>query len=116
MADETINSTILRTKLHRPPAPGDYVHRARLSDYLDQQLEQPLTLISALAGYGKSTLVSCWLDSCDRPSTWISQDENDTTCVSSFLILSLPLRPFSRMPLLRQALWLMLRPYHPFQL
>ncbi len=77
MADETINSTILRTKLHRPPAPGDYVHRARLSDYLDQQLERPLTLVSAPAGYGKSTLVSCWLDSCDRPSTWISLDEND---------------------------------------
>jgi LuxR family maltose regulon positive regulatory protein len=77
MADETINSTILRTKFHRPPAPGDYVHRARLSEYLDQQLERPLTLVSAPAGYGKSTLVSCWLDSCDRPNTWISLDEND---------------------------------------
>ena len=77
MADETDIGTILRTKLHRPPAPGDYVHRARLSEYLDQQLERPLTLVSAPAGYGKSTLVSCWLDSCDRPSTWISLDEND---------------------------------------
>jgi ATP/maltotriose-dependent transcriptional regulator MalT len=77
MTDDTINNTILRTKLHRPPAPGHYVHRARLSEYLDQQLERPLTLVSAPAGYGKSTLVSCWLDSCDRPSTWISLDEND---------------------------------------
>ena len=77
MADETNIGIILRTKLHRPPAPGDYVHRARLSEYLDQQLERPLTLVSAPAGYGKSTLVSCWLDSCDRPSTWISLDEND---------------------------------------
>jgi LuxR family maltose regulon positive regulatory protein len=77
MAGETINSTILRTKLHRPPAPGDYVHRVRLSDYLDQHLERPLTLVSAPAGYGKSTLVSCWLDRCDSPSTWLSLDEND---------------------------------------
>ena len=77
MADETINSTSLRTKLHRPPAPGDYVHRARLSEYLDQQLERPLTLVSAPAGYGKSTLVSCWLDRCDSPNAWISLDEND---------------------------------------
>jgi len=77
MADETNIDIILRTKLHRPPAPSDYVHRPRLSDYLDQQLERPLTLVSAPAGYGKSTLVSCWLDRCDRPSTWISLDEND---------------------------------------
>ena len=77
MAGKTTNSTILRTKLHRPPAPSDYVHRPRLSEYLDQQLERPLTLVSAPAGYGKSTLVSCWLDSCDRPSAWISLDEQD---------------------------------------
>ena len=77
MADETINSTILRTKLHRPLAPRDYAHRARLSEYLDQQLERPLTLVSAPAGYGKSTLVSCWLDRCDSPNAWISLDEND---------------------------------------
>ena len=68
MADVTDIGIILRTKLHRPPAPGDYVHRARLSEYLDQQLERPLTLVSAPAGYGKSTLVSCWLDSCDSPN------------------------------------------------
>ena len=78
MADETNIGTILRTKLHRPPAPSDYVHRPRLIEYLDQQLERPLTLVSAPAGYGKSTLVSCWLDSCDRPSTWISLEENDS--------------------------------------
>ena len=47
MADETINSTILRTMLHRLPAPGDYMHRARLSEYLDQQLQRSLTLVSA---------------------------------------------------------------------
>jgi LuxR family maltose regulon positive regulatory protein len=77
MADETINSTILRTKLHRPPAPGDYVHRARLSEYLDQQLERPLTLVSAPAGYGKSILVSSWLDTSRRPGAWYSLDEQD---------------------------------------
>ncbi|MGD9197764.1 MAG: hypothetical protein PVH97_05735, partial [Desulfobacterales bacterium] len=77
MADETDIGIILRTKLHRPPAPSDYVHRPRLSEYLDQQLERPLALVSAPAGYGKSTLVSCWLDRCDNPNAWISLDEND---------------------------------------
>jgi len=36
-----------------------------------------LTLISAPAGYGKSTLVSCWLESIDLPSAWLSLDEGD---------------------------------------
>ena len=62
---------------HRPPAPRDYLHRPRLLEYLDQHRKQPLTLVSAPAGYGKSTLVSCWLDSCDSPSAWLSLDEND---------------------------------------
>ena len=77
MADETNIEIILRTKMKRPPVTADYVHRPRLSEYLDQQLERPLALVSPPAVYGKSTLVSCWLDSCDRPSAWISLDEND---------------------------------------
>jgi LuxR family maltose regulon positive regulatory protein len=77
MADETNIGIILRTKLHRPPAPRDYTHRPRLLEYLDQRRERPLTLVSAPAGYGKSTLVSCWLDRCDSPNAWISLDEND---------------------------------------
>ena len=77
MADETNIGIILRTKLHRPPTPSDYVHRPRLMDYLDQRRERPMTLVSAPAGYGKSTLVSCWLDRCDSPGAWLSLNEND---------------------------------------
>ncbi len=77
MTNDTNKGPILRTKLHRPPAPRDYVHRPRLLEYLDQQRKQPLTLVSAPAGYGKSTLMSCWLGSCDSPSAWLSLDEND---------------------------------------
>jgi LuxR family maltose regulon positive regulatory protein len=36
-----------------------------------------LTLISAPAGFGKSTLVSEWLSGCGRPAAWLSLDEND---------------------------------------
>ena len=77
MTNDTNKGPILRTKLHRPPAPRDYLHRPRLLEYLDQHRKQPLTLVSAPAGYGKSTLVSCWLDSCESPSAWLSLDEND---------------------------------------
>jgi LuxR family maltose regulon positive regulatory protein len=44
---------------------------------LDQRRYRPLTLVSAPAGYGKSVLISCWLDSCDIPSAWVSLDKND---------------------------------------
>ncbi|MDX2465089.1 MAG: hypothetical protein QNK31_11345, partial [Porticoccus sp.] len=36
-----------------------------------------LTLLSAPAGYGKSTLVSCWLETLDSPTAWVSLDEYD---------------------------------------
>jgi len=77
MPDETTIDTILRTKLHRPPVPGDYVHRPRLLEYLDKRRERPLTLVSAPAGYGKSVLISCWLETCDIPNAWLSLDEHD---------------------------------------
>jgi LuxR family maltose regulon positive regulatory protein len=77
MTNETNSGSILRTKLHRPPVPGDYVHRPRLLEYLDQRRERPLTLVSAPAGYGKSVLISCWLETCDIPNAWLSLDEQD---------------------------------------
>ena len=43
-----------------------------------------MTLVSAPAGYGKSTLVSCWLEACNVPSAWVSLDENDNE-LRSFL-------------------------------
>ncbi len=39
---------------------------------------RPLTLLSAPAGYGKSTLLSCWLESYSGTSAWVSLDDNDS--------------------------------------
>jgi hypothetical protein len=36
-----------------------------------------LALVSAPAGYGKSILISCWLETCGSPSAWLSLDEHD---------------------------------------
>ena len=77
MADETTTIPLMRTKLHRPPVAKDHLHRQHLLDRLNRNLHRPLTLVSAPAGYGKSTLVSCWLEACDIPSAWVSLDEND---------------------------------------
>ena len=77
MKDEKSNLPRLRTKLHRPPVAEDHLHRKRLLERLNKHIHRPLTLVSAPAGYGKSTLVSCWLEACDIPSAWISLDETD---------------------------------------
>ncbi|MGB5650568.1 MAG: response regulator, partial [Sedimenticolaceae bacterium] len=69
---------ILRTKLHRPPPPQDLVPRTRLLERLETGRVRPLTLVSAPAGYGKSMLVSSWLEKADWPSAWLSLDEADS--------------------------------------
>ena len=69
---------ILRTKLHRPPLPQDLVPRTRLLERLDNGRVRPLTLVSAPAGYGKSMLVSSWLEKADWPNAWLSLDEADS--------------------------------------
>lgn len=68
---------LLATKLHRP-APRRYaVARPRLIERLEAGLHRRLTLISAPAGFGKSTLLSEWLAGCARPAAWVSLDEQD---------------------------------------
>ncbi len=68
---------LIQTKLNRPPLPVDLVPRPRLTAWLEQYRGRPLTLVSAPAGYGKSTMISCWMESADCPNAWLSLDERD---------------------------------------
>ncbi len=68
---------ILNTKLHIPPVRSKAVPRSHLFKRLDEGQKRKLTLISASAGYGKTTLVSEWLADCKRPTAWLSLDEGD---------------------------------------
>jgi LuxR family transcriptional regulator, maltose regulon positive regulatory protein len=68
---------ILATKLYIPPPPPKVVLRARLVERLNEGLRRKFTLISAPAGFGKTTLVSAWVASSDRPVAWLSLDEGD---------------------------------------
>ena len=72
---------ILATKLYVPPARPKVVNRphliARLNDGLLAGRAPGVTLISAPAGFGKTTLASEWVASCGRPAAWLSLDEND---------------------------------------
>jgi len=77
MAEEKISVPLLRTKFYRPLIGKDHLYRQRLLERLNRNSNRPLTLVSAPAGYGKSTLISCWLESCNVPNAWLSLDEND---------------------------------------
>ena len=68
MTDYQDDFSIIRTKLHRPRVPQNHVHRVTLVERLQHFNRRPVTLISAPAGYGKSTLVSCRLEMCGRPA------------------------------------------------
>jgi LuxR family maltose regulon positive regulatory protein len=68
---------IRRTKLYRPAATPDLVWRLRLHELLDGVLYRPAALVSAPAGYGKSVLVSQWLERSGVASAWYSIDESD---------------------------------------
>jgi len=70
-------AAILTTKLYFPPAPLRVVRRAHLVERLSEGMDRKLTLISAPAGSGKTTLVSEWGADCGRPVAWVSLDEGD---------------------------------------
>jgi LuxR family maltose regulon positive regulatory protein len=75
------SSFILRTKMHAPALPSDLVSREKLIKRMDQNLDRPLTLVCAPAGYGKSTLVSHWIKSCNLPYAWISLEKSDNDLI-----------------------------------
>ncbi|MEH6593249.1 MAG: LuxR C-terminal-related transcriptional regulator [Halioglobus sp.] len=78
MADKDPRSQILSTKLYRPPVTADYTPRNALETRLEAGIELPLTLVCAPAGYGKSTTVSRWLETCSLNSAWLSLDTSDS--------------------------------------
>jgi LuxR family maltose regulon positive regulatory protein len=68
---------LLRTKLFVPPARSNAVSRPRLIELIQGGLDKTLILVSAPAGYGKTTLVSGWLHETGLSSAWFSLDEGD---------------------------------------
>jgi LuxR family maltose regulon positive regulatory protein len=71
----------LKTKLYVPPLRENLVSRPRLVERLNEGLRwgRKLTLVSAPAGYGKTTLLSAWVRQVEPPMrvAWLSLDERD---------------------------------------
>ena len=84
---------LLITKLCAPPARPNLVPRPRLSQRLDEGLHpsRRLILVSASAGYGKTTLVTEWLQTSQARSAWLSLDEadNDPARFQAYLLAAL---------------------------
>jgi LuxR family maltose regulon positive regulatory protein len=75
-----LQSQLLATKFYIPVAPGRLISRPRLSALLDEALNHSFTLVSAPAGFGKTTFLSSWarsLQACDARRCWVSLDEED---------------------------------------
>ena len=88
-----VPAPILATKLYIPLPRPNAVSRSRLIERLNEGLSsgRKLTLISASAGFGKTTLVSEWIASCGQPVAWLSLDEgdNDPTRFLTYLVAAL---------------------------
>lgn len=84
---------LLRTKLYAPPLREGLVRREVLHKRLHEAFERRshLTLISAPAGYGKTTLIREWIEQEQQPYAWFSLDpgDNDPVRFLTYLIAAL---------------------------
>ena len=76
--DTRTHLPILFPKVQVPPARLQLVSRQRLLRILDEGLHRKLTLISAPAGYGKTTLLSEWAASHKWPLGWVTLEPGDS--------------------------------------
>jgi LuxR family maltose regulon positive regulatory protein len=95
--DSTPSSPLLETKLYLPKPQRRTVPRPRLMERLDRGMSSALTLVSAPAGFGKSTLIAAWLaaepaaPTDARSAAWVSLDagDNDPALFWTYLITAL---------------------------
>jgi LuxR family transcriptional regulator, maltose regulon positive regulatory protein len=75
-------TSLIHTKLYRPRVGSDLISRLRLLERLNAGLGGKVTLVCAPAGFGKTTLLTVWVETIDRPTAWLSLDEHDDELAS----------------------------------
>ena len=70
-------SSLIRAKLYRPCSGSDVISRPHLLERLTAGLSGKVTLLSAPAGFGKTTLLAEWLHTLNRQVAWLSLDASD---------------------------------------
>ncbi len=89
-----MTTPLIETKLHVPHRRRGLVTRSRLRSRLDRGREATLTLVSAPAGFGKTTLLTDWLAAeaaAGRATAWLSLDQrdNDPALFWTYLVTAL---------------------------
>ena len=86
-----MTTPLLATKLYVPPTRPELVPRPRLTERINAGSQGKLTVVSAPAGFGKTTLPSKWVQVSERPFAWVSLDEGDNELVRflTYLIAAL---------------------------
>lgn len=82
-----MSDVLLQTKLFIPSIRRTLVPRPRLLSRLDAGRKGKLSLVSAPAGFGKTTLIVHWLQQQEHPATWLSLDEDDDIPLRFFTYL-----------------------------
>ena len=72
-----VEINLLHTKFYLPKAHEHLVHRPRLTHLLEDDVQGRIVLISAPAGYGKTSLLADWVQEFKHPIAWLTVDEND---------------------------------------
>ena len=90
-----MKSPIIATKLFKPLLRPEVIHRPHLTARLDEGRQRKLTLISAPAGFGKTTLISEWIAGSGRTVAWLSLDSEDNNLVRFLIYLVSSLQTIS---------------------
>ena len=110
MAPE-LQAPLLKTKLFIPSTRPALVRRPLLISKINEGVQQALTILSAPAGFGKTTLLAEWAANCLLPVAWVSLDagDNDPHRFLSYLVAALQ----SALPDLGSGAGLMLQSPQP---
>jgi LuxR family maltose regulon positive regulatory protein len=98
VAQHLPSSSLLQTKLHIPPIHALCVPRPRLLSRLNNCSLYKLTVISAPAGFGKTTLLSEWACQSSLPIIWLSLNESDNDAAQFWMYMMAGLRRLSDLP------------------
>ena len=79
---------LLRTKLSPPPLPREFVPRPRLVAQINRAVRGPLTLLSAPAGFGKTSLVTEWAAQSSLSIAWLTLNREDNDLFRFFRYLT----------------------------
>lgn len=77
MRESIVNQTLITGKMSVPPRPAGYLARPRLEALFDDWRDRRLVLVTAGAGFGKTSLLSAAADACARPVFWYTLDQMD---------------------------------------